>query len=179
MFGWLVSRFRRLVFITATYVFFALSLVGFYALIALAPDAVGEVSGRVFYVWFSVFNLFSTMVFWALMADRFTLEQSKRIFGVIAVGGTLGAIFGPWLASVLVEPLGTAAHAAGGGGVPRARDRRGVGWWHGCSRSARGRDRRPGGAVDRARRHRRQRLGRHQRRVPVAATCSASRPTCC
>jgi AAA family ATP:ADP antiporter len=109
LFGWLVSRFRRLVFITATYAFFALSLVGFYALITMAPAAVGEVSGRVFYVWFSVFNLFSTMVFWALMADRFTLEQSKRVFGVIAVGGTLGAIFGPWLASVLVGPLGTAA----------------------------------------------------------------------
>ena len=41
-FGWLVSRFRRLVFITATYGFFALSLVGFYVLIALAPDAVGR-----------------------------------------------------------------------------------------------------------------------------------------
>jgi AAA family ATP:ADP antiporter len=108
-FGWLVSRFRRLVFITATYGFFALSLVGFYALIALAPATVGSVSGRVFYVWFSVFNLFSTMVFWALMADRFSLEQSKRIFGIIAVGGTLGAIFGPWLAGQLVKPLGTAA----------------------------------------------------------------------
>jgi ATP:ADP antiporter, AAA family len=109
MFGWLVSRFRRLVFITATYAFFALSLVGFYALITVAPAAVGEVSGRVFYVWFSVFNLFSTMVFWALMADRFTPEQSKRLYGAIAVGGTLGAIFGPWLATVLVKPLGTAA----------------------------------------------------------------------
>jgi AAA family ATP:ADP antiporter len=109
MFGWLVSRFRRLIFITATYAFFALSLVGFYVLITAAPAAVGEISGRVFYVWFSVFNLFSTMVFWALMADRFTPEQSKRLYGAIAVGGTLGAIFGPWLASVLVEPLGTAA----------------------------------------------------------------------
>ena len=109
MFGWLVSRFNRLVFISATYAFFALSLAGFYALIAVAPAAVGEISGRVFYVWFSVFNLFSTMVFWALMADRFTPEQSKRLYGAIAVGGTLGAIFGPWLASVLVEPLGTAA----------------------------------------------------------------------
>src|SRR5688572_12840359 len=106
MFGWLVSRFRRLVFITATYAFFAVSLVVFYMLIALTPAAVGETSGRVFYVWFSVFNLFSTMVFWALMADRFTLEQSKRLFGVIAVGVTLGAIFGPWLASQLAEPLG-------------------------------------------------------------------------
>ena len=109
MFGWLVSRFNRLVFISATYAFFALSLVGFYALIAVAPAAVGDVSGRVFYVWFSVFNLFSTMVFWALMADRFTPEQSRRLYGAIAVGGTLGAIFGPWLASVLVKPFGTAA----------------------------------------------------------------------
>jgi AAA family ATP:ADP antiporter len=108
-FGWLVSRFRRLTFITLTYAFFAVSLTGFYFLIVLAPDAVGDVSGRVFYVWFSVFNLFSTMVFWALMADRFTLEQSKRVFGVVAVGGTLGAIFGPWLAGRLAEPLGTPA----------------------------------------------------------------------
>jgi AAA family ATP:ADP antiporter len=109
LFGWLVSRFRRLVFISATYVFFGLSLVAFWALIVFTPQAVGETSGQVFYVWFSVFNLFSTMVFWALMADRFTLEQSKRLFGVIAVGGTLGAIAGPWLATVLAEPLGTPA----------------------------------------------------------------------
>lgn len=109
VFGWLVSRFRRLVFISATYTFFALSLVGFWALIVFTPQAVGETSGQVFYVWFSVFNLFSTMVFWALMADRFTLEQSKRVFGVISVGGTLGAIAGPWLASLLAEPLGTPA----------------------------------------------------------------------
>src|SRR5690606_4411544 len=73
------------------------------------PGAVGIVSGQVFYVWFSVFNLFATMLFWALMADRFTLEQGKRFFALIAVGGTLGAIFGPWLASVLAGRLGTAA----------------------------------------------------------------------
>jgi len=103
-----VSRHRRLVFITATYLFFALSLLGFWALLVSAPRAIGEVSGMVFFVWFSVFNLFATMVFWALMADRFSLEQSKRLFGVISVGGTLGAIAGPWLASRLTGPLGTA-----------------------------------------------------------------------
>src|SRR6185436_19335175 len=70
---------------------------------------VGDISGRVFYVWYSVFNLFATMLFWALMADRFTLEQSKRLFGVIAVGGTIGAIVGPWLASMLARPLGAPA----------------------------------------------------------------------
>ncbi|TVP46896.1 MAG: MFS transporter [Gemmatimonadales bacterium] len=108
VFGFLVSRFRRISFIGATYVFFAASLLVFWALLTFAPDAAGEISGRVFYIWFSVFNLFSTMVFWALMVDRFSLEQSKRLFGVIAVGGTLGAMFGPWLAWTYVEVLGTA-----------------------------------------------------------------------
>lgn len=109
VFGWLVSRFRRLHFISATYGFFALSLVGFWALLVFAPGAIGARSGQVFYVWFSVFNLFVTMVFWALLADRFSSEQGKRLFALIAVGGTLGAIFGPWLASQLAEPLGTPA----------------------------------------------------------------------
>src|SRR5687767_11865861 len=108
VFGLLVSRFRRRAFISTTYLFFAASLLVFYALLVLAPAAIGETSGMVFFVWFSVFNLFATMVFWGLMADRFALEQSKRLFGVIAVGGTLGAIAGPWLASRLAEPIGTA-----------------------------------------------------------------------
>ena len=103
VFGWLVSRYRRIAFITLTYAFFTASLIGFYALLTFTPQAVGEVSGRIYYVWHSVFNLFCTAVFWALMVDRFTLEQSKRLFGAIAVGGTLGAIAGPWLAGGLLE----------------------------------------------------------------------------
>ncbi|HEX6371810.1 MAG TPA: MFS transporter [Longimicrobium sp.] len=108
VFGMLVSRTRRLVFISATYLFFAASLLVFHALLVMAPATIGETSGMIFFVWYSVFNLFATMVFWGLMADRFSLEQSKRLFGVIAVGGTLGAIAGPWLASQLAKPLGTA-----------------------------------------------------------------------
>jgi len=109
VFGWLVSRFRRIVFVRATYLFFAGGLVAFFLLLVIAPAHVGRASGQAFYVWFSVFNLFAVMLFWALMADRFTLEQAKRLFGGIAVGGTLGAIFGPWLASQLARPLGTPA----------------------------------------------------------------------
>lgn len=109
LFSWLVSRYRRLHFIAASYLFFALSLVGFHLLLTLAPTAIGMTSGQVFYVWFSVFNLFATMLFWALMADRFSLDQGKRFFALVAVGGTLGAVFGPWLAAQLAQPLGTAA----------------------------------------------------------------------
>jgi ATP:ADP antiporter, AAA family len=107
VFGFLVSRFRRMVFIAATYLFFAAALVVFWGLLVLAPESVGQTSGMVFYVFFSVFNLFATMVFWALMADRFTYDQSKRLFAVIAAGGTAGAMFGPTLALTLAAPLGT------------------------------------------------------------------------
>ena len=165
VFGWLVSRFRRLVFITATYLFFAFGLVALLpAARAGARQPSARRTGQVFYVWFSVFNLFATMLFWALMADRFTLEQSKRLFGAIAVGGTLGAIFGPWLASQLAKPLGTPALllvAAGflvlalGAAVWLARlrpEERPM----------------PAGASGRSRRDRRQRVGRAARGVPLA-----------
>jgi AAA family ATP:ADP antiporter len=109
LFGNLVSRLGRFAFIAATYLFFATSLLVFYALLVLAPAAVGATSGMVFFVWYSVFNLFATMVFWALMADVFALDQGKRLFGIIAVGGSLGAVAGPWLASQLAAPLGTAS----------------------------------------------------------------------
>jgi AAA family ATP:ADP antiporter len=108
IFGWLVSRFKRQVFISTTYIFFAVGLVGFYVLLVFSPTHVGQISGQVFYVWFSVFNLFATMLFWALMTDSFTKEQSERLFGAISLGGTLGAMFGPWLASQLAKPYGTA-----------------------------------------------------------------------
>lgn len=109
LFGLLVSRFRRLHFIAATYGFLAACLLGFYLLLTAAPERIGIASGQVFYVWFSVSNLFATMLFWALMADRFALGQSKRFFALISVGGTGGAIFGPWLAARLAQPLGTPA----------------------------------------------------------------------
>lgn len=108
VFGWLVAHYRRMAFIATTYLFFAASLLVFWWLLVFSPERAGEISGRVFYVWFSVFNLFSTMVFWAVMVDRFSLEQSKRLFGVVALGGTLGAMFGPWLAWTYVEQVGTA-----------------------------------------------------------------------
>jgi ATP:ADP antiporter, AAA family len=106
-FGWLVSRFRKMTFIATMNLFFAANLLIFWGLLIFSPEAIGEVSGMVFYVWMSVFNLFVTMIFWGLMADRFSYEQSKRLFGAIAVGGTLGAIVGSGQAWVLAERIGT------------------------------------------------------------------------
>lgn len=109
LFGWLAGRLRRLQLICATYGFLALTLVGFWGLMTFAPNAASQGARQVFYVWFNVFNLFATMVCWALLSERFSSDQGRRLFALISIGGTLGAIFGPWLASQLAEPLGTSS----------------------------------------------------------------------
>jgi len=48
LFGLLVSRFRRMAFVTATYLFFAAGLIGFYVLLVFATSHVGQQSGQVF-----------------------------------------------------------------------------------------------------------------------------------
>jgi AAA family ATP:ADP antiporter len=58
-------------------------------------------------VWVSVFNLFATAVFWGFMTDLFTTEQGKRLFGFIAVGGSLGGILGPIITASLVHRVST------------------------------------------------------------------------
>ena len=101
-FGTLVHRLDRRVFIPVGFRAVMLCLVVFAALRLGFGDEVKAATGRVFYVWLSVVNLFLTSVFWAFMADLWSLEQGKRLFPAIGVGGTLGAIAGssvPWMLS--------------------------------------------------------------------------------
>jgi AAA family ATP:ADP antiporter len=65
-----------------------------------------EIVARVFFVWVSVFNLFAVAVFWSFMADIFTSDQGKRLFGFIGAGGTAGALLGPTITIWLSVPLG-------------------------------------------------------------------------
>jgi AAA family ATP:ADP antiporter len=61
---------------------------------------------RSFFVWLSVFNLFVVSVFWSFMADIWSTDQSRRLFGIISAGGSTGAFLGPVITSVLVVPMG-------------------------------------------------------------------------
>jgi len=45
-------------------------------------------------------------VFWSFMADIWSTEAARRLFGVISAGGSLGAIAGPGAAGVLVQSTG-------------------------------------------------------------------------
>lgn len=96
-YGWLCARLPRARFLPAIYAFFIVNLLGFH----FFPDA------RVFFVWLNVFNLFAVSVFWSLMADLFAPGQATRLFGVIAAGGSCGAIAGPALTVAAATTLGT------------------------------------------------------------------------
>lgn len=105
-FAALVARLPRRRFIRYTYRFFMANLLLFFALLRLAPTGADIWIGRAFFVWVSVFNLFVVSVFWSFMADIFRNEQGKRLFGFIAVGGTVGAIAGSGLTATLAVTLG-------------------------------------------------------------------------
>jgi len=59
-----------------------------------AETTVARGVGYTFYVWLSVINLFVNSLFWAFMVDVFNVDQGKRMFAFIGIGGTLGAIVG-------------------------------------------------------------------------------------
>lgn len=106
LFGMLVARYPRRRFVPFVYLFFLACTLGFIPLFEL-QDRIGAVTlGAVFFVWVSVFNLFVVAVFWSFMADLFDAEQAHRLFPVIALGGTFGAIAGPALTRGLVYIVG-------------------------------------------------------------------------
>ena len=104
-YSWVVARWPRGVFVPWVNRFFILNLVGFYAALVVLPVGARPWIDRVFYVWASVFALFVVTVFWGFMADLFTSEQGKRLFGPIAVGGSLGSIIGSALTVVMADSL--------------------------------------------------------------------------
>src|ERR687895_504370 len=104
-FAALVARLPRARFIAVTYRFFISNLLIFALLLNLASAEQNIWLGRVFFIWTSIFNLFVVSVFWALMVDVFDTEQSKRLFGFIAAGATLGGIAGSSITASLANQV--------------------------------------------------------------------------
>ena len=104
VYGALVSRYPRRVFLPVVYGFFIVTLLLFYA--AFHSNMPGR--GMAFFLWLTVFNLFAVAVFWSFMADVFDTVEAKRYYGYIGAAGTLGAMLGPTLTRVLVERIGIA-----------------------------------------------------------------------
>src|ERR1700730_3632029 len=103
-----VARMSRRKFIPLAYGFFIVVFVLFFIAMRSRPAAEQVWIGRGFFVWVSVFNLFNTAIFWAFMTDLFTVDQGKRLYGFIAVGGSLGGILGPFITARYVQNIGPA-----------------------------------------------------------------------
>ena len=101
LYSWVASRFSRGVFVPLANRFFIACLVAFWASLVFLPEAARPWIDRVFYVWTSVFALFVVTVFWGLVADCFTNDQGKRLFGFIAIGASVGAIVGSSVTALL------------------------------------------------------------------------------
>ncbi|HEU4814246.1 MAG TPA: MFS transporter [Xanthomonadaceae bacterium] len=108
VFGWLVSRFPRRIVVPLVYLAFIACLLGFMPLFAQPGLLDTRALGTLFFVWVSVFNLFVVSVFWIFMSDIWAPAQARRLFPIIAVAGTAGALAGPALTRSLVTTLGIA-----------------------------------------------------------------------
>lgn len=101
-FSALVKLLPRKQFISISYRFFALSILGFGAALYALPEQAVWI-GRFFFIWISVFNLFVVSIFWSMVVDIFSSEQGERLFGFIAAGATLGAIVGSSLTASFAQ----------------------------------------------------------------------------
>lgn len=106
LFGWLSARVPRARLVPWTYAFSAIIMGGFTLSLIQNPDNIW--TGRAFYIWISVFNLFVVSIAWSLMADVFSPDQAKRLFGRIAAGASLGGLTGPLISGLLVGHVGLA-----------------------------------------------------------------------
>ncbi len=104
LYGWLIARFRRSILLPWVYgvVAVILGVIGFN----IQMDESNLRVGTFFYVWISVLNLMLVSVFWSFLLEMFSAEQTKRLFGFIAAGGTFGALVGPLIARLLVDSIG-------------------------------------------------------------------------
>ena len=104
LYGALVSKFPRRVFLPVLFGFFIACLFVFYAL--FHSNVTGR--GMAFFVWVTVFNVFSVSVFWSFMADVFNSHEARRYYGYIGAAGTVGAFTGPILTRTLAVEVGIA-----------------------------------------------------------------------
>ena len=101
----LVARLPRRWIVRVVYHFFSVCLIVFWASMQYGSTPLKFWTARIFFVWVNVFGLFATSVFWSVLTDIFSNQQGKRLFGLIATGGTIGAITGSLVTSVLTSYL--------------------------------------------------------------------------
>jgi AAA family ATP:ADP antiporter len=98
VYGEVARRVGRMKLLIIVFLFFISNLVVF-AFLAYANVRIG----LAFFLWVGVFSYTVVAQFWALAADIYTEEQGKRLFPVIGIGSSVGAVVGSAFAKSLVR----------------------------------------------------------------------------
>ncbi len=100
-YGALADRLPRRRLLNTVTAFFVACLVAFYGLTQTnLPIAV------IFYLWVGIFNLMIVAQFWSFANDLYTKEQGERLFAIVAVGASFGAVLGAKIAGWLIPVFG-------------------------------------------------------------------------
>ncbi|HET7496899.1 MAG TPA: Npt1/Npt2 family nucleotide transporter [Candidatus Eisenbacteria bacterium] len=97
----IASRVSRVKLINGVTLFFILCLIGFFM-----ADRIGYAVGTIFFIWVGIFNLMVIAQLWAFANDVYTVDQGKRLFAIVGVGASLGAIAGSFVTGKLVKAFG-------------------------------------------------------------------------
>jgi ATP:ADP antiporter, AAA family len=106
LYGWIVAKIRRSIFLPLIYGFVAVALAIVGAVLQAQSQSVAV--AQFFYVFVSVLSLFLVSVFWSFLVELFDSGQAKRLFPVIAAGGTAGALVGPLFTDFTARIIGNA-----------------------------------------------------------------------
>ena len=83
------ARVNRIKLNCGVTLFFASHLLIFYVL-----GMAGFRVGIAFFLWIGIFNLVVIAQFWSFANDLYDTEQGKRLFPVVGIGASLGAVIG-------------------------------------------------------------------------------------
>lgn len=97
-YGALVNSLSRIRLLNATMTFVIVTLVGFF--FWGTASGVGTAIGLSFYIYLGIVNVFLIAQFWSFANDLHDEAQGKRLFAIIALGQSLGAVLGPRIAAL-------------------------------------------------------------------------------
>ena len=106
IYSWIASRanFKKIITYCYSFLIFNLCIFIFYSRSLDETDTAQAIwLGRVFYVWCNIYSFFVVSIFWVLVINIFRDEKSRKLYGFIMAGGSIGAIFGSEISVRLSE----------------------------------------------------------------------------
>jgi|TARA_B110000467_G_scaffold9250_1_gene8033 AAA family ATP:ADP antiporter len=106
IYSWIASRanFKKIITYCYSFLIFNLFVFIFYSRSLDETDTAQAIwLGRVFYVWCNIYSFFVVSIFWVLVINIFRDEKSRKLYGFIMAGGSIGAIFGSEISVRLSE----------------------------------------------------------------------------